>query len=199
MPRKKIIRTDQFPYHITARANNKQFFDIPTEEVWKILCELIQRAEQPPLNAQIPCFVLMNNHFHLLVWTPNANLDKLMHFIMKKMADAINTRSQRINHVFGGPYKWCLIQQQNYYANVIRYICQNPLRAGLCHKIENYPFLRIPKHNILSDFRDQKTFQYWLNHSVSEDEQVAMRKGLYRREFKLGRDPKTRRRFELSS
>jgi putative transposase len=43
MPRKKLIYTDQFPYHVTARSNNKEWFYLPISEVWNIftskLCE----------------------------------------------------------------------------------------------------------------------------------------------------------------
>lgn len=193
MPRKKLIRTNLYPYHVTARSNNKEFFDIEISVLWKILLKYIQKVESEKYGAIIPCFVLMNNHFHLLLWTPRENIDRVMFVIMKGIADEVNLRSGRMNHVFGGPYKWCLIRHPHYHLNVIRYICQNPLRAGLVEKVEHYPFLKIPRP--ADDQGKISDFLQWLNDDSHVKEQQIVKKALYYREFRPGRDPQTKRKF----
>lgn len=195
MPRKNLIRTDLYPYHITARSNNKEAFDMPSMELWPLLEKLIKEAEGDPLFAEIPCYVLMKNHFHLLIWTTHTNIDRVMHFLMKRMADAINKQSQRINHAFGGPYKWCLIRNENYYANVIRYICQNPLRANLCEKVEDYPYLHIPSFDLVDGHQSQVDFLQWLNLVPDHAEMKGVKKGLQKREFKVSLNPENKKPY----
>ena len=73
MPRKKLIRTDQFPYHVTTRTNNKNWFSLPLEETWNICLRSLHKANK--LNkVNLHAFVLMKNHYHLLLETPEANL-----------------------------------------------------------------------------------------------------------------------------
>lgn len=195
MPRKNLIRTDEFPYHITARSNNKECFDLPLALLWPIFKDIINEVQNNELRAYIPCYVLMKNHFHLLIWTSEGNIDKVMHFIMKKLAHAINKRSGRINHAFGGPYKWCLITNHHYYSNVVRYICQNPLRAKICQKVEDYPYLHLPNFELLEDHSSQQALLEWLNESVSSEERTGVKKGLQKFEFKVSLNPQNKKPY----
>lgn len=69
MPRKAIVRSDSNYYHITARSNNREYFYLPIDEVWSIMVTEL-RTLQREHSLRIPAFVLMNNHFHLLVLSP---------------------------------------------------------------------------------------------------------------------------------
>jgi len=77
MPRKNLIRTNLYPYHVTIRSNNKEWFDLPREIVWKICLRAMVLANQKH-PVRIQAFVLMANHYHLLIWTPQCNLDRFM-------------------------------------------------------------------------------------------------------------------------
>ena len=68
MPRKKLIRTDLYPYHVYGRANNKEIFYIPLCDVWRLSCELFDKVTKD-YGAQVHAFVLMPNHYHLLMST----------------------------------------------------------------------------------------------------------------------------------
>ncbi|MCT4640802.1 MAG: transposase [Bacteriovoracaceae bacterium] len=174
MPRKKLIRTDSYPYHITSRSNNKEWFYIPTQEVWKICCSLIQEG-QKKFNTKIDAFVLMNNHYHMLIYTPNANIDKFMQFFNKNLGQTISRKAKRINRIFGASYKWNIIESQSYYKNVLRYIYQNPLRANIVQKINDYPF---------TDFKTQKhhhNLEDWINIRLKEKDEHVTRKILRRK------------------
>lgn len=191
MPRKNLIRTNLYPYHITARSNNKEWFYLPIEEVWQILFEQITRARQEK-QLVCPTFVLMNNHFHLLVWTPLSNIDTIMQFLMKSIADKINQKANRINHVFGGPYKWTLIDNNNYYWNVIRYICQNPIRASIVNDCFDYPYLHLDVDDLpLSEMPDEKEMKAWLNTIPNEEESLSLQRSLAKTSFKVAINRKT--------
>lgn len=198
MPRRKLIRTNKFPYHITARANNKEWFYLPIEIVWLIFTSRLGEAIKK-FNIQVESCVLMNNHFHLLVWTPENNIDLAMQFIMKTMADKINFRAGRINHVFGGPYKWCLITEYRYYANVVRYIAQNPLRAGLVSRVEDYPYQILPGPDIFGVDLSPEEFLGWLNMNLSSEESDGLSKATKKRVFHVGRCAQTSKPYRIDA
>ena len=90
--------------------------------------------------VKIQAFVLMSNHYHLMLWTPNADIDKFMFEFNRMLSFYVRRRTKDINRIFGDRYHWTLIDNQDYYNNVIRYIYQNPLRAKLVERCEDYPF-----------------------------------------------------------
>lgn len=78
MPRARAILQSEFPYHVTARCINREWFNVPMDKVWKIFCEELTRSHDVH-NLQIHSFVLMSNHFHLIASTPEANISQAMH------------------------------------------------------------------------------------------------------------------------
>ena len=102
--------------------------------------ELKLRFIQIKEDAIIHSFVLMNNHFHLILSTPKGNISKVMYWFMKTVTLEIQRQTQRINKIFGGRYKACLITTERYLFNATRYIYQNPLRAEIVGRAEQYKF-----------------------------------------------------------
>ena len=139
MPRKRLIRTNQFFYHVTTRSNHKDWFELPLEQVWEISKKAFNKA-QKNCPSHVAQYVLMANHYHMLVMTPDSNIDKFMYWFNKTFSDELKRSSGKINRMFGSSYKWSLILNEVYFQNVIRYIYQNPLRAKLVKRSENYPF-----------------------------------------------------------
>lgn len=144
MPRKKLIYLHNNPYHIVCRTNNKEFFRIPLPELWHLLClELIKLHKNNGL--QIHSVVLMSNHYHLLASTREPfYLSDIMLLLQSKLSRLLNTRTQRINHAFGGRYKASLITTSTYFYHATKYIYQNPLRSGLCKNVMDWPFSNLP-------------------------------------------------------
>ncbi len=188
MPRKPLIRSKFLPYHVTSRTNNKEWFSLELELVW----EIAQRAMREAIllhPVNIVSFVLMNNHYHLLLYTPEGNLDKFMYEFNKRFALEIKRRSGHINHIFGGRYKWCLIESQQYFMNCYRYVYQNPIRAGLVCRCEDYPYsslrsllrlsnFSVPLHDTFG-FKDLYVLN-WLNEILTEEEREGLKKRLSR-------------------
>jgi len=139
MPRRKLIKTSEFPYHITMRSNNREWFDLPLEKVWTFCLEAVNYANKKHA-VRIQAFVLMNNHYHALIWTPFENIDLFMYEFNKKLSLSLRVELKRINRIFGGRYKWSLVTDSEYYSHVLRYIYQNPLKANTVANCENYKF-----------------------------------------------------------
>src|SRR5690554_1656328 len=116
MPRKRLIRSSRCPYHVVTRSHNKEWFPLEIRLVWEICLDSLARAhKRHPI--ELISFVLMSNHYHLMLRTPDENLDKVMYEFNKYISLEIRKRAGKINQVFGGRYKWCLIQSNRYLAN----------------------------------------------------------------------------------
>ena len=194
MPRKHLIRTSDVPYHVTARSNNKEFFYLDTITLWDIFMESMSKAKKQ-FNCNFHAFVLMSNHYHLLVSTPESNLDLVMNYLQREIARIANKKSSRINHFFGGPYKWTMICEEAYYWNALKYIFRNPIRAGLCEDVLSYKYSSLntqPKEFKwqLSDFFNNPNVQInpdldWLNEAYLNEIESKIKAGLRRREFQI--------------
>ena len=191
MPRTPLIRSESLPYHVTSRSHNKDQFPLPINRVWQLANLSLKEAHHKhPIN--LISFVLMHNHYHLLIQTPNGNLDRFMYEFNKRLALQIQHEAGMINQVFGGRYKWCLIQSQNYFSNCYRYVYQNPVRAGLVNRCEDYSFstlkaltgnakFSIPIHDKFG-FKDDFNLG-WLNENIGDHELTKLKKNLSKSRF----------------
>ena len=201
MARKKTIRTDEFPYHITNRSNNKEFFYVDLEVLWEIYLKNLEEIEKR-YGCLTHAFVLMSNHHHLLVSTPQSNIDEAMRYLHREVAKQANVHARRINHFFGGKYKWCVIYNENHYWNSVKYVFLNPVKAELSTKAEEYEYtslrrgLRGDKWGLVDFFEATKKRisldLKWVNESFSDEQNESIKRALARREFKLPRGKRGR-------
>ena len=200
MPRTPLLRTNVFPYHVYARSNNRDWFYLPPEEVWDVFCEILGVVTEK-YGIEIHSFVMMSNHFHLLLSTPKENLDEAMRYLLRETCRSVNRSAGRINHLFGGPYKWSVIPHGLGYAHALKYIYRNPVKAGMCARVEDYPYsslgvplgkekarfpiypCRFDAHPLLLLPLEQRLS--WLNLAYSQEEQDCVRRALRRRELKF--------------
>jgi REP element-mobilizing transposase RayT len=139
MARKRYFPTDQYPYHVSARAWNKEWFPLPIDQCWKIFSHYLYLITLT-YQVRIHSFVLMDNHFHMLITTPQANLAEAMNYLMREVSKTINKQSGRINQVFGGPHHRTVIKSRLYYQHAYKYVYRNPIEAGLCQRVQDYPY-----------------------------------------------------------
>lgn len=125
-------------------------------------------------NTRIYSFVLMSNHFHLLMSTPAANVSEAMCYFMKESSRELTSLGNRINQTYGGRYHWCIIQKEMHLEHVYKYIYRNPVVSGLCEKVEDYPYstlggllgikpLWIPVEEDIKLFGNVRATLDWLN------------------------------------
>lgn len=201
MPRKPTVRSNSHFYHVTARSNNRENFCLPLVEVWGVFLNQL-RVLQTEFQIQIGAFVLMDNHFHLLMLTPKEDIDRVMYFLMKKVTLQIQKRSGRINKIFGGRYKGCLIENERYLMNVYKYIYRNPLVVGKVERAEAYEFSTLNvSHNLqiktVDLFYGSENLS-WINESYALNESQSLAKGLKKTVFSYTRDHSTGRIIEPS-
>lgn len=199
MPKIKLPYVEYGLYHVRARSNNREWFYIPISDLWKIFLKQFQEVSVR-YNAHIVAFVLMSNHYHLLIETPLGNLGLIMNYLQREVSRSVGAISGRTNHVFGGTYKGTLIANSRYLHNVYRYVYQNPLRAGLCNKVESYPFstIRFLAEGIfpipLSDYvvcergaipRELSKRLEWLNQPLAPEQTDLIQRGLKKAQFQF--------------
>lgn len=149
---------------------------------------------QQNFGIQTHAFVMMGNHFHLLCHTPKANLDLAMHSFQRNVAVRMLTLSERQNHLWGGRYRWSLIMNQGYYYQAYRYIFQNPVRAGIVNRVEDYPFstLRAQVSFALHDnlgirMGGETALLEWLNQRLDSEDQRLIQLGLRKNQFDVNK------------
>jgi len=121
----------QYPggrYHVTARGNERrEIFRDETDrfhllELWS---ELGQR-----FGTRIHGYVLMNNHYHLLLETPEPNLSRAMQWCNVSYSVWFNLRHGRSGHLFQGRFGADLVQEDAGWQEVARYVHLNPVRVA---------------------------------------------------------------------
>jgi REP element-mobilizing transposase RayT len=144
MARPLRIEYEGAHYHITARGNDKSLVFREDGDCLKfvdILSNLPLR-----FSLVIHGYILMGNHYHLLVETPKANLAKAMHYLNTSYSGYFNSKYNRSGHLFQGRYKGLLIEKERYLLAVSRYIHLNPVRSGRSKKAEDYPWSSYPQY-----------------------------------------------------
>jgi putative transposase len=124
-------------YHVTARGNErgKVFF---TKTDYRKFKEYLHEG-QAKFGFILHCYVLMTNHYHLLIETPAGNLSQIMHYMNGSYTTYVNIKRKRSGHLFQGRYKAILVEKESYLLELSRYIHLNPVRANMAQCPEEYP------------------------------------------------------------
>lgn len=91
-------------------------------------------------HLRLYAYCLMDNHFHLVVETPEANLSIAMRQVNGVYTQAFNRRHGRIGHVLQGRFKAIVVDRDSYLLELCRYVVLNPVRAKTTRKPEPYPW-----------------------------------------------------------
>ncbi len=117
-------------YHVTARGNERQALFREAADRCHFLELLGEMGER--FGTRIHAYVLMPNHYHLLVETPEANLGRAMQWLGVSYSLWFNRRHHRAGHLFQGRYKALVVEDDAGWQEVARYVHLNPVRvAGL--------------------------------------------------------------------
>ncbi len=139
MPQRRSRHSRESPYHVYHRSNNRELFPIPLDQLWAVIeQELFGLTIK--FGIRIHAFVLMKNHFHLLLTSPEEEIGTVMRELLSSITRTVNLESGRIGHLFGGPYKASLVDNPIYYAIVLKYIYRNPVKGKACERVDDYPF-----------------------------------------------------------
>ncbi len=91
-------------------------------------------------NWLLHAYCLMDNHYHLLIETPDGNLSQGMRQLNGVFTQTSNRNNNRVGHVFQGRFKSILVQKETYLLELARYIVLNPVRARMVRQAEDWPW-----------------------------------------------------------
>ncbi len=121
-------------YHIMCRGNHRAPIYIDTRDgqmFISILADVIKRH-----SWYCHSYCLMPNHYHLLIETPNADIASGMHRLNNRFAKWFNVRREQTGHLFECRYRSVIIETDEQFLELVRYIALNPVRALLCERAE---------------------------------------------------------------
>ena len=112
-----------------SRGNARQQIFLDAEDYAHFLVRLSATTARLGVRCRAHC--LMNNHVHLLLEPNQFPLSRMMQQLNSSYSQWFNRRHQRIGHVLQGRFKALLIDRNDYFRRVLRYIVLNPVRAGV--------------------------------------------------------------------
>lgn len=126
-------------YHVTFRGvNHQHIFEEESDYTYflKALGDL-----KIDLAFEVHAYCLMSNHVHLLLRErQSGDISLIMKRLLTKYAMYFNRKYQRSGALIAGRYKSAPVEVDEYFIPLQCYIHQNPLKAGLVNKLEEYPF-----------------------------------------------------------
>ena len=138
MPRQARIKSESGIYHIMLRGINQQQIFEDAEDSEKFLDILSACKEISEFRLYAYC--LMGNHIHLLIKEGTETLEQMFKRICGRFVYWYNTKYRRVGHLFQDRFKSEPVDSEQYFFTVLRYIHQNPVKAGICKGVESYAY-----------------------------------------------------------
>ena len=138
MPRKARIQAESGIYHVMLRGIDRDpiFRDVEDNAMFLN----ILRETKIKSGYKLLAYCLMGNHVHLLIKEEKESLGQIMKRIGVRFVYCYNAKYQRVGHLFQDRFKSEAVEDERYLCTVIRYIHQNPIKAGICREPEEYPY-----------------------------------------------------------
>lgn len=116
-------------YHILLQGNDRKEIFYGDEDKTLFLETVGEMSDR--FEVDVFAFVLMSNHYHLLLRTRLANLSKAMQWLGLIYSRRFNNRHGRSGHLFQGRFKSIVVENEAYMIELSCYIHRNPVRAGM--------------------------------------------------------------------
>lgn len=136
MPRRPREISSTGIYHIMLRGINRQHIFEDDEDLHKFL-EVLE-VYKSICEYRLYGYCLMGNHVHLLMHEHNEPISSAMKRLGSSYVHWFNKKYDRVGHLFQGRFRSETVENDAYFMTVLRYIHQNPLKAGLVRSIEQY-------------------------------------------------------------
>ena len=140
-------------YHILFRGVNQQNIFEEAADFDK-LKETITTVKQD-LEFEIYAYCFMSNHVHIVLKEKGfGDISLIMKRILTKYARWYNIKYGRSGALIANRYKSVPVEMDEYFLHLLRYVHQNPIKAGITDKIENYPYSSFLEYVTESDLTD---------------------------------------------
>lgn len=158
MPRSPRKKSSTGIYHIMLRGADRRIIFSDDADCLKFL-DAIKRAKMVS-GFRLFAYCLMGNHVHLLLREGKEPLEIIFKRIGSTYVYYYNWKYQLHGHLFQDRFRSEPVEGDAYFLDVLRYICQNPVKAGLCDHAFEYPWLGcsgITEDDVLLDSLDELT------------------------------------------
>lgn len=164
-------------YHVTCRGNDRRAI-FKDDRDRTVFLETLQ-GSLATYQVELHAYVLMHNHFHLMVCTPKANLSEFMRHFNISYTAAYNRRHRRVGHLYQGRYKAIVIDQDSYLLELSRYVHLNPVRIKGFHQRgvrETARYLERYRWSSLPGYLTAANKQLWVRYDMVLDHVGQSRK-----------------------
>lgn len=184
MPRRERKKSKTGIYHVILRGINKQRIFEDNEDYKKFLYKL--KDCKKISGFELYAYCLMSNHVHLLIREGMEELGGIFRRIGASYVYWYNWNYSRRGHLFQDRYKSEVVEDNQYLFTVLRYIHQNPVKAGMVKKVEDYPWSSFREytekenicdtHFLLSLFSEDtgKALQQFKEFNLAENQEKCM-------------------------
>jgi putative transposase len=179
MPRALRIEYLGAWYHVMNRGISRMPI-FTADEHREIFLSLLQEISAL-FQIEIHAYCLMDNHYHLLLRTPLANLGKAMRHLNGVYTQRYNRMVRRDGSLFRGRYKAILIEAEKYLIHVSRYIHLNPIAANLTQQAQNFKWSSYQYYitnvtpgwlhisYIMDFFKDANSYLGFINEGIDDE------------------------------
>lgn len=147
MPRQGRINVEAGVYHVIQRGIERREIFLDNFDREGFILRLAEGLKQT--GHKCYGWVIMPNHFHLLIRTSAVPLSDLMRKLLTGYALYFNKKYKRSGYLYQGRYKSILCQEESYLLELLRYIHLNPLRAGIVKDIRNLGNYKWSGHGVI--------------------------------------------------
>lgn len=196
MARPPRITIPAYPHHIIQRGNNRAatFF---ADDDYRYFLECLRQAKVK-CRCRIYAYVLMTNHFHLLVEPAEVgDLGRFMQSVGRRYVRYVNETYRRTGTLWDGRFKSAAVSRDEYLIACSRYIELNPVRAGLVTHPRDYRWSSYQRRALGASDRlldedpwynglgtterdKQERYRQWIDAQVSEREWDEIRQATQR-------------------
>lgn len=172
MPRVARKKSQTGIYHVIVRGINRQniFND---DEDFKKYIEILERTKKIS-GCDIYGYVIMGNHVHLVIKEAKEQIGTIMKRIGASYAYWYNWKNERMGHVFQDRYKSECVEDDRYLMTVIRYVHNNPVKAGIVKRAEKYKWSSTSAYYGAEEYIAGLTDTNLVLGMFSEDKKTAM-------------------------
>lgn len=125
-------------YHVISRGNRRQKIFQSQGDFRQF--ESLLREIREQTGFTLYAYVLMPNHFHLLMQVAEKPLSKVMQSLLYRYTRYYNQRYRQVGHLFQGRYKAIVCDKESYLLELVRYLHLNPVRARMVREPRGYPW-----------------------------------------------------------
>ena len=158
MSRPLRIEYENAIYHVMTRGIRKEpifYQDIDRIYFLEKIADMVIKYK-----SIIHNYMLIPNHYHILIKFPQANLSNAMHFLNCSYVNWFNQKYKIVSPLLQGRFEAKLIEQEEYFCNARAYIHLNPLRASLAKSAEECPW------SSYACFKGERPSPAWLSQEI---------------------------------